>query len=131
MTTNKKWLWAVIAILVISAAIAAMELQNKPPQQDDIPQQQSFDPKNPPFIFGTVSQVADDSLQFVAGGVAYTAQITSDTKLTKQISDPQVGIKTVDANIADFESGSEIAVYFGTPAEGNLYIADKIQIISQ
>lgn len=127
----------VVAVVVIAAVVYLMQSQTfkqKSGNKQQLSQSEqtsgTFDPKNPNFVLGTVTQVSPSELEFKSGTATDTAKISSSTKLVKQV---KVGteVKVVDATISDFKVGKLVVVYFTSPAQKGVYTADKIQIIGQ
>jgi radical SAM superfamily enzyme with C-terminal helix-hairpin-helix motif len=137
MKNMKKIIIPLIAVVVIAAvtyALTQSKFKTAPAGQKipDYTQQTSktFDPKNPNFVLGNITKVSATQIDFTAGAQSFSAQISSQTKLVKQVKASKL-IKVVDAAISDFKNNQQIVVYFSNTPQNGVYQADKIQIISQ
>ncbi|OGE87988.1 MAG: hypothetical protein A3J07_02125 [Candidatus Doudnabacteria bacterium RIFCSPLOWO2_02_FULL_49_13] len=124
----------VVAVLAVGAYVAMQSKSNNSDDEKKLDSSkqtsETFDPKNPNFIMGTVSAVSATKIDFAEGANNYSAQISAETKLVKQAKDGKT-IKIVDATLADFKDKQQIVVYFSDPPKAGVYQADKIQIIGQ
>ena len=126
----KKILGIIIILLIIGGVVWVISHRKQTsPQVNTNPNTQTFDPKNPNFIFGKVVKADADKVTFTTNGQTYTANIDVATILIKQAKDKNGVYTNVDAQPSEFKPGTSIAVYFTTPPKDNVYNAYKIQIV--
>ncbi len=136
----KKILIPLVVVLLLAAGVyGLMQLKTDqtttpPDNQDKLDGSQqtseTFDPKNPNFVLGSITQISPTQIDFALGEQKYSAQISPQTKLVKQVKDGQT-LKVVDAVLSDFKTKQQIVVYFTKLPKDGVYQADKIQIVKE
>ncbi len=124
------WIVAAIAVVLVGALVYFQKPAQAPINVNQEPLIKTFDPNNPGFVMGVVTNTTETQIEFSSGPGVFTAKIDSNTQLVKQITENK-SVKTVPATVSDFKANTRIVVYFSAPLENNIYKAEKIQIISQ
>jgi hypothetical protein len=87
-----------------------------------------LDPKNPPFIPGTIQSITGSEIVFMSAGQSRTAEINRNTKFTKQSNNGDAAT-IIPAQPSEFAAGADIIVFFSEPPKNNVYSAHTIQLV--